>query len=101
MFDEIIVGAGSAGAVVAARLSEDSSRSVLLIEAGPDYPGISSTPRTILNGLQLPVDHDWGFLAEMVEGRATDYARGKVVGGSSAVNACLALRGIPADTMNG
>jgi choline dehydrogenase-like flavoprotein len=97
MFDEIIVGAGSAGAIVAARLSEDGSRSVLLVEAGPDYPGISSTPRTILNGLQLAVDHDWGFFAEMVEGRTIDYARGKVVGGSSAVNGCLALRGIPAD----
>ena len=40
---------------------------------------------------------DWGFSAEMVEGRSTEYARGKVTGGSSAVNACLALRGIPAD----
>jgi choline dehydrogenase-like flavoprotein len=97
MFDEIIVGAGSAGAVVAARLSEDGSRSVLLVEAGPDYPSVSLTPRNILNGLQLAMDHDWGFFAEMVEGRTIDYARGKVVGGSSAVNGCLALHGIPAD----
>jgi choline dehydrogenase len=97
MFDEIVVGAGSAGAVIAARLSENGDRSVLLVEAGPDYPGISLTPRTILNGLQLAIDHDWGFVAEMVEGRSIDYARGKVVGGSSAVNGCLALRGIPAD----
>jgi choline dehydrogenase len=96
MFDEIIVGAGSAGEVIAARLSEDGGR-VLLAEAGPDYPSISLTPRSILNGLQLAVDHDWGFFAEMVEGRTIDYARGKVVGGSSAVNGCLALRGIPAD----
>jgi choline dehydrogenase len=97
MFDEIIVGAGSAGAVIAARLSEDGSRSVLLAEAGPDYPSIGSTPGSILNGLQLAADHDWGFMAEMVEGRSIEYARGKVVGGSSAVNGCLALRGVPAD----
>jgi choline dehydrogenase len=97
MFDEIIVGAGSTGAVIAARLSEDGSRSVLLVEAGPDYASIDVTPRSIMNGRQLAVDHDWGFFAEMVEGRSIEYPRGKVVGGSSAVNACLALRGIPAD----
>jgi 2-polyprenyl-6-methoxyphenol hydroxylase-like FAD-dependent oxidoreductase len=84
MFDEIIVGAGSAGAVIAARLSEDGSRSVLLVEAGPDYPSIDLTPKSILNGRQLAMDHDWGFCAEMIEGRTIDYARGKVVGGSSA-----------------
>lgn len=97
MFDEIIVGAGSAGAVVAARLSADAHRSVLLIEAGPDYPDIASMPRSISNGRQLATDHDWGFFAEMVEGRSIEYPRGKVVGGSSAVNACLALRGLPSD----
>src|SRR5580704_15791154 len=97
MFDEIIVGAGSAGAVIAARLSEDGSRSVLLVEAGPDYASTDLTPGSILNGRHLALDHDWGFFAEMVEGRSIEYPRGKVVGGSSAVNACLALRGIPAD----
>jgi choline dehydrogenase len=97
MFDEIIVGAGSAGAIIAARLSEDTSRSVLLVEAGPDYPNINVTPGSILNGKRLAVDHDWGFSAEMVEGRSIEYPRGKLVGGSSAVNACLALRGVPSD----
>jgi len=96
-FDEIIVGAGSSGAVLAARLSEDSHRRVLLIEAGPDYSGIDRVPRTLLSSRQNPQDHDWGFTAEMVAGRTVPYARGKVTGGSSSVNACLALRGTPAD----
>jgi choline dehydrogenase len=97
MFDEIVVGAGSAGAVIASRLSEDPQRRVLLVEAGPDYPSKVATPPSLLNSLTLARDHDWGFVAEMVPGRSVGYPRGKVVGGSSAVNACLALRGVPAD----
>jgi choline dehydrogenase len=96
-YDEIVVGSGSSGTVVATRLSEDPDRHVLLIEAGPDYTSLDSTPSNLLNGFQLARDHDWGLSAEMVEGRSVAYTRGKVTGGSSAVNACLALRGIPAD----
>lgn len=67
-YDDIVVGGGSAGAVLAARLSQDSHRSVLLIEAGPDYDGIEHTPASLLDGQQLARDHDWGFTAEMVPG---------------------------------
>jgi choline dehydrogenase-like flavoprotein len=96
-FDDIIVGGGSSGAVLAARLSEDGKRTVLLIEAGPDYADIAGTPARVLDGLRPERDHDWGFSAEMVPGRSMKYPRGKVIGGCSSVNACLALRGVPED----
>ena len=97
IFDDIVVGAGSSGAVIAASLSEDASRQVLLLESGPDYVGIEETPDDLLYGQVSLVDHDWGFAAEPVAGRTIHYPRGRVVGGSSAVNGTIALRGDPAD----
>jgi choline dehydrogenase len=91
--DVMVVGGGSAGAVLAARLSEDPSRRVLLLEAGHAYaPG--EFPAALLDASRIAdPDHDWGYTS-----RANDknprmpFPRGKVLGGSSAVNACVALR---------
>jgi choline dehydrogenase len=97
-YDDIIVGAGSSGAALAARLSEDAERAVLLLEAGPDYTSVEQTPRDLLNSRALSlVDHDWMLTAEAVPGRTIPYPRGKVTGGCSAVNGVIALRGLPDD----
>lgn len=97
-YDYVVVGAGSAGAVIAARLTEDPAVRVLLVEAGPDYAPSKSAPRDITDGSRMSLaDHDWGYRAGIHKGRNVRYPRGRVTGGSSAVGAVVALRGVPAD----
>jgi choline dehydrogenase len=98
-YDVVAIGAGSAGAVVAARASEDPGRSVLLLDAGPDYPVLRDTPYDLVNSHRNSErDHDWGFRYQPTEpGRNQPLPRGRVTGGSSAVNTTIALRGMPED----
>lgn len=97
--DYVIVGAGSAGCVVAARLSETGAK-VLLLEAGPSdwYPMIH-VPAGILKLLHNPLVN-WNYTAEPEPGtgnRPIHWPRGKVLGGSSSINGMLYVRGNPAD----
>ncbi|MGA4846736.1 GMC family oxidoreductase [Streptomyces sp. G5(2025)] len=97
-FDDIVVGAGGAGAVLAARLSEEGGRRVALIEAGPHYGEAAATPADLLDGNAMSlVQHSWGLTAALTARRRVRFPQGKVSGGSSAVGNTVAIRGTPAD----
>jgi choline dehydrogenase-like flavoprotein len=99
-FDYIIVGAGTAGCIVANRLSADPSKRVLILEAGGDDNWIwFHIPVGYLFAIGNPRS-DWMFKTEPevgLNGRALAYPRGKVIGGSSAINAMISMRGQAAD----
>jgi choline dehydrogenase len=99
-FDYIVIGAGTAGCIVANRLSADPNKRVLILEAGGKDNWIwFHIPVGYLFAIGNPRS-DWMFKTEAepgLNGRALSYPRGKVIGGSSAINAMISMRGQAAD----
>src|SRR5271169_2924127 len=91
--DYVVVGGGTAGSVLAARLSENPDATVVLLEAGGlATPAVSPQEWAVL----LNTDADWAFVSvpqHGLAGRVVPYPRGKVLGGSSSINAMAHIRG--------
>lgn len=106
-YDVVIVGGGTAGCALAARLSEDPGRSVLLLEAGPDYPDFERLPDILKYGWGLinlearaaESPYNWSFVGAATgkQPNPMPVPRGKVMGGSSAINGQTFIRGAPED----
>ena len=102
-YDVIVVGGGSAGSVVAARMAEDPDTTVLLLEAGTDYPDLANLPEDIQNGHTRTAEderseHNWALRGTITEEQGEIHvAQGKVIGGGGSINGQVFLRGIPQD----
>jgi choline dehydrogenase len=97
VWDDVVVGAGTSGCVLAARLSQDPYRRVLLLEAGPD-PAVGALPNQL--GIPVVTGFNWELSASMgadADSRPSPYPLGRVLGGTAAVNGAIALRGLPGD----
>ncbi len=101
-YDYVIVGAGSAGCALAARLSEDPSVTVALLEAGPDDKNEIHVPAAFAK--LFKTEYDWDFTTAKqteLDGRELYWPRGRMLGGSSSLNAMMWVRGHPPTTTAG
>ena len=102
-YDVVIVGGGAAGSVLASRLAEDANMSVLLLEAGPDYPELATIPDEVKFGntryAESPEsEHNWALRGTITEAQGEIHvAQGKVIGGGSSINGQAMQRGFPED----